>query len=377
MIFILILFLTASAAAADTAPEVLPRRWKITTRWDYSVRQDGIYKGFANKELQENFVREEELSDGWSISGEARLLGALKRNGRPVAARLEGQEAMHFILTDSGEITEAGYGYPRLRGFPALPSGSISPGDSWEAPLSILLNGPDGQRLLTRQPASYSVRELKTYKGRKAFFIHVQWAMRHAPVMNGTHTASLILDAQTLAPVMARITLKEHRAWPNSPVEDRKGFALIFWDGIPPMDKASLQQEFENRFGGEDSEKIEFEQAANGLSVTLRNLHFQPDRAELLPESLPVLDELAAILKSIAKRSVLIRGHTASVGRPEDEQALSEERARTVADALTARGIMPRRLIYEGVGSSEPAASNQTEEGRRQNRRVELLILED
>ena len=74
---------------------------------------------------------------------------------------------------------------------------------------------------------------------------------------------------------------------------------------------------------------------------------------------------------------MVVRGHTAEVGRPAEQDALSEERARTVADELSARGTAPGRLIYEGVGAAEPLAPNDTEEGRRRNRRVELLIIED
>ena len=114
-----------------------------------------------------------------------------------------------------------------------------------------------------------------------------------------------------------------------------------------------------------------------GLSVTLHNLHFKADTALILPEDRPLLDEIAAVLADIPHRTVVVRGHTAEVGRPAEQDALSEERARTVADELSARGTAPGRLIYEGVGAAEPLAPNDTEEGRRRNRRVELLIIED
>ena len=87
---------------AQEAPifEVAPpgERWTITTRWDYRVRLDGTYLGFANRELREVYGREAEVPGGWQIEGEARLLGATKKDGRPVAARLEGSDSVAYLL---------------------------------------------------------------------------------------------------------------------------------------------------------------------------------------------------------------------------------------------------------------------------------------
>ena len=203
--------------------------------------------------------------------------------------------------------------------------------------------------------------------------------------VEGSHRVSLVVDAETGSPVMARDNLKENWKWADSRVENRDGFALIFWDGVPPLDSSGIKEKFKNQFGDrvvigseiDDSENIVITDTPRGLSVTLMNLHFQPDLALLLPEDKSLLDELAGILKGIPDRTILVRGHTADVGRPEDEKKLSEERAKAIADELSLRGIDPRRLIYEGVGSDEPQASNDSESGRKQNRRVELLILED
>jgi outer membrane protein OmpA-like peptidoglycan-associated protein len=70
----------------------------------------------------------------------------------------------------------------------------------------------------------------------------------------------------------------------------------------------------------------------------------------------------------------MIVGHADSVGRPDYNRDLSERRARAAADAVASQGIARGRLITSGKGEDEPIASNDTEEGRRQNRRVELAI---
>lgn len=395
-------------------------RWKITTRWDYRVRVDGKYLGYANRELREVFNRQEELPTGWLISGDARILGATKKDGYPVAARLEGTESIQFVLDKNGSVLDAGDNYPRLRGFPTFPDGEIHPGDIWEAPLDVLVRGPNDEKAVLPQTASYRYVGVKPYLDREAHYFEVNWALRYRGFdpeistfltqVEGSHRVSLVVDVATGAPIMARDNLQETWRWADNQVEERDGFALIFWTGVPPLDKGGIRREFEDRFPGvvtvvsgsdtpDDNTELDesgkndnwiseldesvssgdifVTETEKGFSVTLMNLHFQPDLAKLLPEDRPLLDILADILSGIPDRTVLIRGHTADLGRPDDQYKLSEERAGTVADELKTRGIDPRRLLYEGVGADEPLASNDTEDGRRQNRRVEFLILED
>lgn len=372
---------------------------------------DGKYLGYANRELREVFTRQEELPEGWVITGDARILGATKKNGYPVAARVEGSEDIHFVLDKNGSVLDAGDSYPRLRGFPTFPDGKIHPGDVWEAPLDVLVRGPNGEKAVLPQTALYRYLGIKPYNSKEAHYFEVSWALRYGgsdPALSsflnrveGSHRVSLVVDAASGAPIMARDNLKETWWWADNQVEERDGFALIFWVGIPPLDKGGIRREFEDRFPGEvtvvsefdDSEKsnswisgldesvdsgdIIVTETEKGFSVTLMNLHFQPDLALLLPEDRPLLNTLADILSGIPDRTVLVRGHTADLGRPDDQYKLSEERAASVADELKTRGIDPRLLLYEGVGADEPLATNDTEDGRRQNRRVEFLILED
>ena len=392
----------SQSSETQPAGEAENGRWTVTTRWDYRVRENGRYIGYANRELREVYEKQEEIPAGWIVNGDARLLGTTKKNGMPVAARLEKSESVSFSLGRSGAVTDAGNGFPRLRGFPTFPEEELQVGDYWEAPLDILIFGPRGDRAVLTQTASYMYIGIQPYMGREARYFEVQWAIRYRGSnpeidsflnqVEGSHKVSLVVDAQTGSPIMARDNLKENWHWADSRIETREGFALIFWDGVPPLDSNGIKEKFKNRFGdkvviesdfdelknlNDNSEDIVITDTPRGLSVTLKNLHFQPDLALLLSEDKPLLDELAGLLKEIPDRTILVRGHTADVGRPEDEKNLSEERSKAIADELSLRGIDPRRLIYEGVGSEEPQASNDSESGRKQNRRVELLILED
>ena len=101
---------------------------------------------------------------------------------------------------------------------------------------------------------------------------------------------------------------------------------------------------------------------------------FDVDSAQLSTEFLPAYQKIADVLKRYPKTVVWVVGHTDSTGSEAYNQRLSERRANSVASYLNARGVDARRLKSEGRGESEPIAGNQTEEGRRMNRRVDIVI---
>ncbi len=108
--------------------------------------------------------------------------------------------------------------------------------------------------------------------------------------------------------------------------------------------------------------------------VATQGILFATGSAELAPESTPTLKEIGQMLKDHADLSLTIEGHTDNVGSAEANQALSEKRAAAVkAYIVSTFGIADSRLESKGFGASKPAASNDTPEGRQQNRRVELV----
>lgn len=105
------------------------------------------------------------------------------------------------------------------------------------------------------------------------------------------------------------------------------------------------------------------------------NVTFDVDRAEIRPDFHDVLDSVALVLEEYEKTLVEVAGHTDSTGSAEYNQALSERRASAVANYLRGQGIQQQRFLIIGHGESLPIASNDTEQGRRQNRRVELTLV--
>lgn len=116
----------------------------------------------------------------------------------------------------------------------------------------------------------------------------------------------------------------------------------------------------------------------NGDNITLNmpsSITFALNSADLSAQFYNVLDGVTMVLKEYDKTVIEVAGHTDSTGSEQYNQALSERRAQSVASYLASHGVKPQRLITVGAGELHPIASNATEEGRAQNRRVELTIV--
>lgn len=109
--------------------------------------------------------------------------------------------------------------------------------------------------------------------------------------------------------------------------------------------------------------------------IVLKNVFFETGSAQLLDASQQELDRLYRLLTDNPDMRIQINGHTDNVGEEENNQVLSENRAKAVFDYLLEKGIAEERLAYKGFGENEPIASNDSEEGRQQNRRTEFVIL--
>ena len=132
------------------------------------------------------------------------------------------------------------------------------------------------------------------------------------------------------------------------------------------------RDEFE--FSVSDTLPVALQPIKKDLRVVLNNLFFEFARADVMPESEPALQDLHQFLTANPQVRIHIVGHTDNVGTVSYNMTLSGNRAKAVYDILVLRGIAAARLSYEGKGSGEPASTNDTEEGRAENRRVEFVI---
>ena len=108
--------------------------------------------------------------------------------------------------------------------------------------------------------------------------------------------------------------------------------------------------------------------------IVLRNVFFETGSAELKPISIVELDKLYDFLSNDANLRIQLNGHTDDVGSDSDNMTLSDARANAVKNYLQKKGIESKRLRAKGFGETVPVASNDTDEGRRQNRRTEFQL---
>jgi outer membrane protein OmpA-like peptidoglycan-associated protein len=124
-------------------------------------------------------------------------------------------------------------------------------------------------------------------------------------------------------------------------------------------------------------ENLQLRQTESGVVVTLGDVLFASGQTQLLDEAMASLVEVVDLLQSEPDKNIRIEGHTDSTGDAETNLKISEDRANSVLDALVSLGVDRKRFTSAGMGEDFPIASNETEEGRRQNRRVDVILLDD
>ncbi len=118
-------------------------------------------------------------------------------------------------------------------------------------------------------------------------------------------------------------------------------------------------------------------ETGRGLVLTVGSTYFATGKADLTPGVQQSADKLAEFLKKNPKRDVLIEGHSDNTGSEALNLKLSQERADAVKDLLVARGIAANRITTKGYGMKHPIVANDTPAGRQQNRRVEVVVLNE
>ena len=111
------------------------------------------------------------------------------------------------------------------------------------------------------------------------------------------------------------------------------------------------------------------------MNNSLKTINFQTGKSQLTEQSFKILDEVVGLMKKEPTYKLSIAGHTDNVGNADANVKLSNERAKTVKDYLLSQGIKSNRFIAIGFGSARPVATNNTPEGKFENRRVEFALV--
>jgi len=198
----------------------------------------------------------------------------------------------------------------------------------------------------------------------------------------------IVIDAETKNPIGAKINVIDNEK--NNPIGEYKSNEATgnFLISLPSGKNYGLNVNAEGymfhseNFNLPDSAqfkeyfiKIELKKLKEGTKVILKNIFFDYDKATLRPESYPELDRVVELLNQNPNLKVEISGHTDSKGSDEYNLKLSQLRAKSVVDYIISKGIPANKLIAKGYGETQPIDTNDTEEGRQNNRRVEFKVL--
>ena len=203
-----------------------------------------------------------------------------------------------------------------------------------------------------------------------------------------TYSKGLVYDIETNKPVRAKfelIDLESERSIVESYSDGQSGEFLVC---VPLSKDYALNVSakgylfFSENFSlkeVKDTNSYAFDVALTpikeGASVVLKNIFFETNKYDLKPTSKVELDKLISFLQTNSTVSIEIGGHTDNIGSQSYNQQLSENRAKSVYTYLNEHGIPVDRLNYKGYNFEKPIASNDTPEGRAQNRRTEFKVI--
>jgi outer membrane protein OmpA-like peptidoglycan-associated protein len=298
-----------------------------------------------------------------------------------------------FDRDRQGYITiDGGYFMPVVRNVPVFPDRDLKPGDVWSAEGHEVHDFRDsfGIREPYRIPftANYTYLGPRAWRGKEYPAFSVSYRVFEEPqAVQGRIWPRRIMEASDQV-VYWDFELGQARAYEeefrvifelsNGRTVEYRGSAGAEILESSGMDKERLAGEIErdlDRLGVEDASVRVVEE---GIAISLENIQFDADSAVLRPEETAKLDKIGEILLRHRDRDILVGGHTALAGTEEGRRRLSLERASAAAGYLIEKGIRAAdRVVVRGFGADQPLGGNETEEGRRRNRRVEITILEN
>ena len=364
------------------------QNYSLVERTDLRRYDNGKYVGLMSREARSFIVCEDGVYDGDFFVHQDTV-----HNQKIVVNGIHDSIRSVFKIGKDGTLTMIeDNGYPSFRSFPTFPQKKIQQGQSWQA-RAVRAMDPLSKGKPTRVPiyVEYTYLRDEVFGGQEVYVLSARWATRYGysevdpdgdPDLlraNGSNNATMYIRKADCAALVIRDSVDELYEFSDGSKVAFKGTISLFTEYPPAIDRTKLLPAI-NRVvgtsGGAGESSVKIKETAGGIMLTLENLHFKPDSAQLLPGEAALLDKIAAILKETGQNKLLVNGHTASVGNPSGEMALSIERAKEVAAQLSKRGIDADKFICRGSGSKYPVADNSTKEGMAQNRRVEITILE-
>ncbi len=292
-----------------------------------------------------------------------------------------------FLSQDGKTLYFSSYGHSGYGGSDIFKS--VLEDGKWSKPLNVgqPLNTPGDDRFFTiGGTGDLGYFASNREGGLDLFEIEIPEAMRPEPtvIVSGTVT-----DARDGQPLGAYVLVEDLTTGELIAVNKSNSATGRYLVVLPAGRKYSVSANkesfffYSNRFDvpieakfREVAMDISLKPFEKGAKVVLNNIFFETGKSTLSSESRLELEKAIALMRQNPSMIIEVGGHTDNVGDDAANMKLSHDRARSVRDYLVAGGIKPERLQAKGYGELNPIASNDTDEGRRANRRTEFVILE-
>jgi len=410
IIFLSPLSLTCLHADSLQIESILPSAlYTYIERENLRVYVNERYEGLQNRQRRV-YVGESVEDDEIYHKGNVYILKNMTRGTVKISQPIDSSYEVKCIIDKSGVRSLDANPLPMRTAFPVLPEETLEIGDTWNADGNDVLITTEFGTLSTPFHCSYTYKGESNVLEKNAQIIAFQYTyydnspyMKETYEVRGRGEGEIALFINESDGFFIKERLIRHFINQSGKVEQREeGFRLTWGRGISRGQIEALEKkvtdllqlteekEEEKQPGVDNSvgagEKaansrterdggIEVERTSEGIKLNLPAIHFYPDESRILPVEEQRLDRLAEILSEIPGAEFMVMGHTADVGSRESQYTLSVERAKTIIDELVKRGLEPERFFYQGKGGDEPVGSNETEDGREMNRRVEVIIL--
>ena len=298
-----------------------------------------------------------------------------------------------FSRKKNGELTISDDIYmPTVRNVPVFPDKKVKVGETWTAKGKEVQDVRKGfvmdKALIFPFEANYTYKEDTTIDGKKLNVILVDYDFSYEATdeqLNAGQTLyqSVGWSKQTLYWDNNKGLLDHYDEEFLIKILDIYGNLFVYTGTahaelteFSSLNDDSTAKQLQDTFDKLKLENISVKKGEKGLTISLDNIQFEPDSDVLLESEKIKLKKIGELLKQYSN-DLLITGHCADRGTASARQKLSEERAEAVASYLIGLGVRDEYHIFtQGKGSKEPVASNNTEEGRAKNRRVEITIMD-
>jgi outer membrane protein OmpA-like peptidoglycan-associated protein len=313
--------------------------------------------------------------------------GAAENLGDSINTDLDEQSP--FIHFDNQTLYFASDGHTGMGGLDIFVSHQLENG-KWSKPVNLgypinTFKNEDGLIVNTRGTVAYYSSERNAATGRDIYSFTLNDPVRPTPA---SYMVGTIADAESRSPLTAKFSLVDlasEKELMKSVSDDRGQFLVC----IPTNHRYAFFAShpgylfYSEHFDLQGVHSIDKPYRKDILLkpikvnevLVMRNIFFATDSYELKPESRVELNRLVEMLTHNSSIRIEVSGHTDNVGSDTYNLKLSAQRAKSVADYLVSRNISSDRVKWVGLGESQPMSSNQTAEGRAENRRTEVKVI--